>query len=996
MRHGTVLIFAIAVTTLLMTLVFGFVRVAELQRNAGSATTPMLLARETALAGAQHALEQIVREHADPSEPVTRLDGPAHAVFRPILFPWLRDKNQIDPRLPDSRLIGINDSTTEDLIPNCGWSLAWSYQRGGYAYGSIDPLNPALSNWDGRGRWYELEMTNPPVASTPAIPAGGDATTGVIRFSDGDGELMDHRNGNANDAASVATPARCAPIMYDRAWRRLPYANADEAVALRETARYRLRYAVGVRDLEGTLLVNPDPGLDWRAVNGNPDPTAYVDPAVARVVRAWHAFPHVVNLMTHSSAQVTGRFGAGARAGHVLIGRGSAANFARTSAADPWPRTFPLMYRGTYDPDRFWRHLRANPQNIGVALWAMAPPEVVRGPFADLFANSSGGATGLISAGLAPGGEQIANAGPSDAWRHVLAGPQFSPLNVSLAMSGGQDMADASDGMVEEAMLGLTPFGQGVRKSGAADPTADTPWSINALTAPQNVLRAVVLGSLPAGVLQVRYELKPLSHPNGANYQRTPGTNSTEYWGVFRSRNLWVRTQSSALSRYEPPARHQGNDRTQPVVLAPDYHVLSDRPGPDPVAQPAAAEQGFIHPTLRYPGPVAWNVASTNGNTGSAASWHDDLGMPINVSDQPLIRDIYFRKGTFDEDDDKYSIAATVRRSCNTDQNIVDPFLAEFPTDIGWVHKDTAVDKNPKDKGTIGSDSLWDRMRQDYTASAIQVHTDSFYRDIVYAFANGVAMARLANCRLPVGDYTPTASDVAHSGVLTTRPTTVAELDALFLRCLGIDIANPASGPVQGWCGDGQNKAVAFTPNANIFSVAGSGITRNVVLAIGEAPTAVNATLLTQVMERMLNDFRLTLLGSHPSYTAFRPLDFNGDGRVACSGYAANPTHGPGTMAYRCHVEQDAPASAGSGPAVATPFSIAGNLKLGRSRFWEVWVRGEVFDNLSKRAVSQATVQTVFVVDPRQAGAAARHQDSHVLYRRWHYNMNKGMMATGY
>lgn len=1001
MRHGTVLIFAISITTLLLTVVFGFVRVAQLQRQAGSASTPLILARQAATAGSQHALEQILRDYVDAGEPATRLDGPARAVFRPIIFPGLRDRNQIDPRLSDSRLIGINDSTTEDLILNCGLGYGWSYDRGGYAYGTFDPANPAVSSWDGRARWYEVEMANPAVAATPAIPASGEPTTGVVRFSDADGEAMDSRNGNANDATTLTPPSRCAPIMYDANWRRLTASTPAQAVALRQTARYRLRYAVGVRDLEGSLLVNADPNLDWRAMTGDPRPDTYSDLEVQRLVRAWHAFPNIVNLMAHSSSNTSGRIGAGVRAAHVLAGRGSSANYARWSDADPWPRTFPLMYRGSYVANEMWNHLASNPQNLGVSFIDLASPDTNRGPWTALFANSTGGATGAITAvdaasGAALGREQIADSGPSTAWRHVLSGPQFSPFNLSMALTGGQSLLEgSSDTVFDEAMLGLTPFGAGVRKSGSGDPTPDTPWSVNTLTATHNVLQGMVLGTLPAGVLQVRYVLRAAGPPYDSSH-RVSGSNSKEYWGVFRTRNLWVKTQAAAFSRYEPPARHVGDDPTKAVLLAPDYHVLADRPGSDFAAHPELAEQGFIHPTLRYPGPVAWNVTENNQHTGKPASYHDDLGKDIDVSDQPLIRDVHFQSATFGDDDDKYAIAATVSRGTLTAQSLIDPFVADQPTDAGWSAKDSASDPNP---ASGGKDSLWDRMKCDYDRFDIQVHTDSFYRDIVYAFSNAVAMARMANCRLPVGTYTPSSSDLAHSGALATRPTTAAELDALFLRCLGIDIGNPASAPVSGYCGDSSNKPVTFTPAYNIYTLASRpAFTRDVVLVLGDAATTVPAGLLTQVMERMLNDFRLSLLGSHPSYAAtFRPLDFNGDGRVACSGYPANALHGAATAEYKCHVEQDQAAGAsGQGPIVSQPFCQAGNLMMGRSRFWDVWVRGEVFDNLSKRALSQVTLQTVYVVDPLLSGTASKHQATHAIYQRWYFNMTKGMAAGAY
>lgn len=995
-RRGTVLIFAIAISALLLTVVFGFVRVAQLQRDAGSASTRLALARQGAIAGTQHAFEQILRQHADPGEPVTRLDAPAMAAFRAIQQPWVRNKNHIDRRLSDSRLIGMNDTATEDLIANCALSFNWSNGRGGYPYGSVDPLNPAASAWDGRARWYEVEMAN---ANDPAaIPAGGDATTAPVRFSDGDGELMDDLNGNANDAASLAAPARCAPIMYDRRWRRLPYADAAGAVALRSTARYRLRYAVGVRDLEGALLLNPDPSLDWKTIGANPDPRAATG-AQALALRAWHAMPNIVTLMalssnadgTHPSAS---RHSAGLRAAHVLLGRGSAANYNRVSDADPWPRTFPLMYRGAYAADEPWWFL-AGSGDAWVDKRYRYAPGTNRGPWLPLFANTTvDGATAA-----AAGGQQLDNQPRGTTWRHVLTGPQFTTYNACLAMAGG---ADRSEHVFEESMLEMTPWGR-------PDSGAGVPWTVNPLTAPINVLRGMVLGSLPAGVLQVEYRAKPpLPSPAPWNpWDYRPATsNSATCWGLFRMRDLWVETHSTAFATATHPYRAPA--RTTPAVY-PDYHVLGHRSG----------EEGFIHPTLRYPGPVGWNVASSAGNTNAGAqpTWHDDLGKDIDVSDKPLLADPYFRSPTFGEDEDKFCLASTQWLPVGNDWFMTNPFLTELPNDDGWSRKDTADDPNPDGPYDVpGSNPVrqqqyqprWDRVAKDYAAAGVQVHRDSFWRDIVYAFSNAVCMAKAANCRLPVHAYAPSAGDLAHSGALAARPTSLRDLDALFLRCLGIDIADPAGAPAAAWCGghdanqappasnDPYFDPVAYTPNRTIAGLAADpAFTRSVVLAEGATAVAIDRTILTQVMERMLNDFRLSLLGSNPDYAAFRPLDFNGDGLVACSGYPVNGAYGAGNPRFDCHVEQDQPASGGSGPAVTTPFSIAGNLRMGRSRFWEVWVRGEVFDNAAKRAVSQATLQTVYVIDPRGAGTASLAQDAHVIHRRWYFNMGQDLAATG-
>jgi len=174
----------------------------------------------------------------------------------------------------------------------------------------------------------------------------------------------------------------------------------------------------------------------------------------------------------------------------------------------------------------------------------------------------------------------------------------------------------------------------------------------------------------------------------------------------------------------------------------------------------------------------------------------------------------------------------------------------------------------------------------------------------------------------------------------------------------------------------------------------------------------INAAEKSSAMELVLNDFRLSFFGSDPAYTpSFRPLDFNGDGYASCSAYRsdrgsarkipARITDGIG--------QESAVNTAGEGEwSIAdilrpagdaqriVPFCISGCLYVGRSRFWEVQVRGEVYDNRLKRPVANATLQTIMVIDPsgrRDRGLGNDQAENQVLFQRWHYDRYSALMA---
>ncbi len=133
---------------------------------------------------------------------------------------------------------------------------------------------------------------------------------------------------------------------------------------------------------------------------------------------------------------------------------------------------------------------------------------------------------------------------------------------------------------------------------------------------------------------------------------------------------------------------------------------------------------------------------------------------------------------------------------------------------------------------------------------------------------------------------------------------------------------------------------------------------------VGAQPTTV-ARARAKMMERVLNDWRLSFLGSSKAYAAsFLPKDFDGDGKVFCSGYltpnAADPDCG-----LTCWKSADA---SGNGPGKAagdlTIYSVTGCLTITRSHQFKIHVRGELYDNFLDRAVSEQYLESAVMIDP--------------------------------
>ncbi|MBN8524298.1 MAG: hypothetical protein J0M02_03060 [Planctomycetes bacterium] len=186
------------------------------------------------------------------------------------------------------------------------------------------------------------------------------------------------------------------------------------------------------------------------------------------------------------------------------------------------------------------------------------------------------------------------------------------------------------------------------------------------------------------------------------------------------------------------------------------------------------------------------------------------------------------------------------------------------------------------------------------------------------------------------------------------------------------------------------------------------------------APTVLARTR-AKLMERVLNDWRMSFLGAAKGYADdFRPKDFDGDGLVFCSGYLGNASLEPDTQ-LKCW--QTAGAD-GNGPgngrkpgdpayvdaATADPakkltiFSVTGCLAFTRSHQYKIKVRGELFDNVVGRPVAEKYLEAALLVDPdnnivRSANPAVLPtglNDSTIIMRRPIHNYYRGYLSDTY
>jgi hypothetical protein len=1076
-RSGSVLILCFAIVISLTVVAYAFVRVAQIHNETSNSMNRQALANEAARMGTQHAMEQIIRDYVEPPGGVatqtpgfTRMDGPARAPFQNVAKAtqgmYTGHTLAYDPsgdlEIQTSN-IGLIDAQTE----RPAWEPMYCWWWTGYNGG---PYGVGDSNYDGRGRFYEPNFYN--LSATDALPTTTQPTVPVL-FGD--------------QSATLAIPTRSNAIFFDQNWRRISTGNPIQD---RQNARFRLRYSVGVEDLDGAILVNPDP--EWqqtetlpttqgghRVTTTLPDnngQTPFPSPPVAgsgpgstsdfqtaRVIRYQNV---IANMMWAHNTDGTVHYSDVARIEHVFLGRGMAGNYD-INGNNNEPVTFPLMFRQGQDPQKY---RDGNPRYFEVGNKPLA---------ANLYAT----ATAPAVVGTIGGGEQMGPyTGEYSTMRRSLIGPQFSFINEDRSMSGGSGEAlfDA-DGILVSGQA-FTPFGRGLSATSSAanyshyNGPVDSPFLMNVMTAPMSDIWAAIIGYMPPEAVGAFYmdnadfppnsnplvvpgsplwTVKPADASHSQPYLDPPpmindprfmfngtltsssGTTASyaSYWaGLTGQRDLFVTEMNPAFSTPVAGTGETGAFHAPSSGgINPNYHVRYLHP----------ADPGYRSPANRYPGPVCVNGyndsnvwvndclgmylrAENGGENGLYAAWG---GPATGAAPAPFPNKLYVNadwplsgplpgtgyKANTPWDPsvaDKSGVAfwygpEVWGASCGGSETAPPwnwqyagwPDFAWEPSDAvgnwGYPGMCTAADvPDPSKSWTPPTPTVsWGR-------AYYRTHPYSIWDAVGEAMASAIMVARAEWMQYPTQDADPATIFnggpwVGPTPSLTSpapkRVMSVADIDALFLANLGIDINNPTNTvPCTAYyMNTGYPLHISirsYTPLWNLASLrlqpwfdsaSGSGNPNTIP---GGPNTTFTATQKTAVMEMIINDMRLSFFGSSPGYLGtFKALDLNGDGVVSCSG---TDTSGN----------------------VTNYFANSAVFYMGKSHFWEIISRGEVWDNVLQTTLSESLQDSVICVDPldsaMELSSAPNPQGgqyaTHVLYQRSFYDKYRGHLTRKY
>ncbi len=1052
-RAGTALLLCLALATFAVMVAFAFLRSASRYAMSGRSELATALAREAAQSGLTHATEQILADYncasldigsangkATITSPPTFLDGPFRAPFVSLSHP--------------NKLLSTENYTTElhDDVPEENHMLCphmapgdatynwWHDSQSGYE--NTSHFEGGCLIYDARGRYYEANYYDFNTSRSAPTAANPSPIT-TIRFTD--------------PAAPVPTGISRG-LFLDDSFRRLTTGTPSDQ---RTDARYRLRYAIGVEDLGGHLLINPrarmnadwtDPDNDYR---GTPNLPAWIEQsayAMDNMIGSWIGYK---NGNTYACLRAVPMGMA-----HIVRGRGTTTNADRKApdnASDPrqgLPATFPMMFRGQGVKSQYNRwhgyHVSESPGSykppiggLGGRLYnwdnsadtrfasvtAKAAGGEVITPIAYLYEGWSssplpwtftyshslmGPMTGFYQTNFAlqgarlpdgnnikgdmdiaewdqAGGNYFTNESWADGFRSQL-NTIYSPFGRSLAATlawcpstsyRANDWCESGGRIYRCAKTGVSSAGSPPSGTGSAitDGTArwdyldtqkrwyhgrvSTPYHVNLLTAPPQVISQMLLAYIPP-------ELKTLLYSRLDKYKRIRIDSFTDAWGKPYTKDAFDSSpyESTAISKN---------------VVKPALDILTDLVGSgfSEFPAPASTDPGgatvkpdyFQNPpdsrpiANRYPGPLC-RGDSANPDEGS-----DNLGKDIDV-------------------DSGYEGQGMTIARCTTTQN---PLLFFGGGDMVSVY-------DLKTPPGI-NDRIMEVTRIDPDK---YVHKYSYFWDLTYAMTSTLSYARATWVQYPttVFDPNPASANFGFVPADLRDPAacqTIEQIDALFLRQLGENFATPGT-----TCP--QRPIVSNRTNYNSpirFSLAGAPVSNTIrSLVTGDllgTTSGVSSVERGKVMERMLNDYRMSFLGSSPDYADFRPLDFDGDTHVQCSCYAPNDLATPEEAKY--HTDRWTPVEAdGRGPA-PTPytkpvpaytgtspwFTVSGCFYIGKSHFYRIFVRGEVYDNLLRKPIATQNLESVLAVDPEAPAAPAPGRvsaEQRLLFQRWHHNPN--------
>jgi len=1008
-RSGSAILLCLALAAIAVMIGFAFLRIVSRQDISGTSEMLDGLARDAARSGLAHATEQIMADYNATSLPMaigsgasavptsavvapipTHLDGPYRAPFASLALPGrLLTVYNMSPSTN-----GTDDAQQENnvLMP----FIKKDSDGAGARIAEAWYCDRALMIYDGRGRYYEPgyhDITRP----NPAVAAPVPVT--AVRFT---------------DPAATASD-RNAPLFLDRSLHRLTGTSTTE----RTKARYRVRYAVGVEDLQGHLLSNPRADMDVDWTNASNDYRS-LPPWLNTAAYAWNA-------MNGGFFTLTYGYDAGGvlntwfptvplRLDHIFRGRGSASNADRAwavGATQGQPAAFPYMFRaagrernpftggfypGTTGYDQWWGNhtwdgnyadgsiydgvydgtaIPVNQENLGGRLYR--------------FVGNPGAKYPAIAPD--PAGGQILTpvAGSPHPYVHALVGPQLSWYNQLACVQGYlpdyHRYGEAQDGRVPTSnTIGVITspqsyyltnhalFGRRMESSasGTANPkwyqgAVDTPWLVNALTATPQTIHMMLLAYMPPYLKTIKYDrdeyykkIDEVPYTDGDGnlqieevYDTTIDHITLGPW-FYQIRGLEVLNDQlgSGFADFPAPSSVDAG-----FTIKPDYY--QDDPEPRPVEN-------------RYPGPLC------RGDSTIANQGLDDLGQYIDADSRGI------------------------------------GYCSHTGRQLLWL---AAYDQwRTQEEGFLEGGKTWNRkwkIRRRLDPLTYK-YRYSYFWDLSLAMTQALAFARATWVQYPNHCFDP-ATDFTPRSLRDPRNyDTVEELDRLLLRQLGENFDNPGTpcadnpilmpltGTADAWVVPKFSFTLATTkPPHTIASMR--------TTALLQTASGVLSPERAKVMERMLNDFRLSFLGVSPAYrNTFQPLDFDGDHHVHCSAYDINAAATPNEVAYKT-ARWKTDDGAGRGPvpsALTTPgtdyttgfsnnpwFCATGAFFIGKSHYYRVFVRGEVYDNLLNKPVTTRTLESVMAVDPEAtidphdpSRPGANRPYTETLFQRWHYN----------
>lgn len=941
-RTGSAIIYCLGLSAIVVVIGYGFLRSTMRDTAAGSGSQHALLAQAAARAGVAAASEAILADYASTSLLVgsgnasgVTMAAPATAppptfLDGPYRAPFVSLTSPDRLQDVDSNSNdGFNDVRAENTVINPMTRLM-DNDNLGQTQGRYEWFNAGIVLYDGRGRYIEPNYHNVTRPSPAAAAPVAVATTKVLDLS--------------------ATPERHNALFLDSAMRRIASDGTPAGdLAARAAARYRLRYAVGVIDLGGHLLSTPSAELnaDWQVANND-----YRSPPLwmQEAAEAWYNmvanFPIYRQQTTHHTQAL--------RWQHVFQGRGNASNYDRAPGTS-FPVTFPSMFRICTDTP-------------------VAGKNYYWGLYASLLQEYSGNSetTGLLKipgiTATQAGGQALKTTDIWDLFTHTSTGPQPSwytqHQSVRGMLNSGNSFAGSPrfDGayyfteqapMPETAQFLPTPFGRGVSaypygsysgrhvQNHPPDPApprawyesgCNTPWYVNLLTAPPRVINCMLMAYLPPSFKSGRKEENFALKVAPASI---PPKSKTDL-------PVGGEYLLGAWQQYSGPRAMRGHD------------LFTRLAGPGFSEWPTPASGGvdphFLATDTRtasqtYPG-AQWNTPAL-----------DDLGSLINA-------DTVLGTGLCSHSNLSFTGASVASGS------IV--FLKGGAT--------VPATAPPAGWGTDADDRFVQRP----------VAANSYWLDIVRAFSSAVAITRAAWVQYPNACITPSS---AFNPTTLRNPAdydSIEELDRLFLRQLGEDFDNPGNGTPL--------KPILLSVSAGkqLYSESGSAISHTIrTLRSGGliAAGGYTADERAAIMERVLNDFRMSFFGASPQYCSrFRPFDFDNDGKVMCSAYDQSGDASELAKGIDRHSSiEPATATWGNrrGLAPVNWFSLAGTFFIGKSHHYRILCRGELFDNVVQRPVADATLESVLVVDPEGTDIT----QSHYLFQRWHHNRYTGHLS---